>query len=133
MTEAPARPAGVADRGEASAQIVILTPLLILLVLVGVQTAIYFHAANVASAAASQGAAAGAPMNAGSGAAVAVAMQTLHDLAATVASTPSASDTGRTISVRVEVAVVHIVPFFPDSVTRIATQPKERFIAESDR
>ncbi|MCU1366872.1 MAG: hypothetical protein JWL72_102 [Ilumatobacteraceae bacterium] len=133
MTAAPARAEGVEDRGEASAQIVILTPLLILLVLLGVQSAIYFHAANVAAAAASQGAAAGAPMNAGTGAAVAAAAQTLHDLAATGMAAPSASDSGRTISVRVEVAVVHIVPFFPESVTRTAIQPKERFIAESDR
>ncbi|MCU1398982.1 MAG: hypothetical protein JWN62_2091 [Acidimicrobiales bacterium] len=133
MTASSVRSDDVRDRGEASAQIVILTPLLILLVLLGVQSAIYFHAANVASAAASQGATAGAPMNAGAGAAVSVAAQTLHDLAASGASAPSASDSGRTISVRVEVAVLHIVPFFPDSVTRTAIQPKERFIAESDR
>ena len=54
------------DRGEAVTQLVILTPVLVLLAFLGVQAAIYFHAANVATAAAAQGAAAASPRSAGS-------------------------------------------------------------------
>ncbi|MCU1395612.1 MAG: putative rane protein [Ilumatobacteraceae bacterium] len=119
------------DRGEASAQIVVLTPLLILLVLLGVQSAIWFHAANVASAAASQGAAAGAPLGAGAAAAQDAASQTLHDLGST--GSPSATATAELVTVVVRVSVPRIVPFFPDSVERTAVEPKERFVPESDR
>ena len=121
------------DRGEVSAQIVILTPVLILLVFLGVQAAIYFHAANVAAAAAAQGAAAGSPLGAGAGAAETAARQTLADLDGTGASPPVASESLDFVTVRVEVAVPQIVPFFPASVSRSATQPRERFVAESDR
>lgn len=121
------------DRGEVSAQIVVLTPLLILFVFLGVQSAIYFHAANVAAAAASQGAAAGSPVGAGADDAAAAATQTLADLGATSAATPSVSAGADFVRVTVEVAVAHIVPFFPDSVRRTAVEPKERFVPESER
>ena len=127
------RQTGSHDRGEVSAQIVILTPLLILLVFLGVQSAIYFHAANVASAAASQGAAAGSPAGAGAGEAMAAATQALSDLGATGGAAPSVTAGADFVRVTIEVTVAHIVPFFPDSVQRTAVEPKERFVAESDR
>jgi Flp pilus assembly protein TadG len=121
------------DRGEVSAQIVILTPLLILLVFIGVQSAIYFHAANVAAAAASQGAAAGSPLGAGAGDAESAARQTLSDLDARGAAALSVESGADLVRVTVEVAVSRIVPFFPSSVRRTAVEPKERFVPESDR
>ena len=121
------------DRGEVSTQIVILTPLLILLVFLGVQSAIYFHAANVASAAASQGAAAGSPVGAVAGDATAAATQILADLGATGGAEPSVIVGAGFVRVTVEVVVAHIVPFFPDMVQRTAVEPKERFVPESDR
>jgi len=122
-----------ADRGEATTQVVILMPLLILLVVLGVQTAIYYHAANVASAAASQGAAAGAPLGAGAGDAEAAARRTISDLAATGGAGPVAVASAGFVSVTVEIRVPHILPFFPDAVRRSAVEPKERFIPETDR
>jgi len=121
------------DRGEATAQLVILTPILILLVFLGVQTAIFFHAANVAAAAASQGAAAGSRSGAGVADATAAARQTLADLGAAGAAEPSVAQANGLVTVTVEVEVVRVLPFFPDSVSRTAVEPVERFVPESDR
>jgi Flp pilus assembly protein TadG len=123
----------VRDRGEATAQLVILTPILILLVFLGVQTAIYFHAANVAAAAASQGAAAGSRRGAGVGEATAAAVQTLADLEAGDHAPPSADLSSGVITVTVQVQVARIVPFFPETVSRTAIEPIERFVPESQR
>ena len=121
------------DRGEVSAQIVILTPLLILLVCLGIQSAIYFHAANVATAAASQGAAAGAPLGADAGDAASAASRTIADLGAHGLGAPRVEANPSIVRVTVEIVVPQIVPFFPDSVSRTATEPKERFVPEPDR
>ena len=121
------------DRGEATTQLVVLTPLLILLVFLGIQTAIYFHAANVAAAAASQGAAAGAPIGASPNDAAAVAGQTIADLQGDAVGAPVVSSGGGFVEVTVEIAVPRIVPFFPASVRRSAIEPIERFIPESNR
>ncbi len=121
------------DRGEAAAQLVILTPLLILLVFLGVQTAIYFHAANVAAAAAAQGAAAGAPQRSGTTNAAEVAASIVSDLDGHTSGPPIAQESSGYISVTVVVMVPRIVPFFPSSVTRTASEPRERFVPESNR
>ena len=123
----------VRDRGEATTQLVVLTPLLILLVFLGIQTAIYFHAANVAAAAATQGAAAGSPVGAGPGAAAQAAGRTILELQGHAVRAPVVSTGGGFVEVTVDIAVPRIVPFFPDSVRRTATEPVERFVPESDR
>jgi hypothetical protein len=123
----------VRDRGEATTQLVVLTPLLILLVFLGIQTAIYFHAANVAAAAASQGAAAGSPMGADQGAAAEAAGRTVLELQGHAVGAPRVSTGGGFVEVTVDIEVPRIVPFFPDSVQRSATEPVERFVPESDR
>ena len=128
------RPPSVSrDRGEATAQLVILTPILIVLVFLGIQSAIFFHAANVAAAAAAQGAAAGSRRGAGSADAIAAAEQTLGDLGVSTNAAASAATDGSFITVTVEVEISRVLPFFPDTVGRTATEPIERFVAESDR
>ena len=122
-----------ADRGEATTQMVILTPILVLLVFLGVQAAIYFHAANVATAAASQGAAAASFPGADAGSAVAAAQMTIGELGAHSARAPTIDVSGGYVMVSVEVLVPRIVPFFPASVTRAVLEPRERFVPESDR
>jgi hypothetical protein len=122
-----------ADRGEATAQVAILAPLLILLVFLGIQTAVYFHAANVAAAAAAHGAAAGSPSGAGVGDAVGAAERTLSDLGAGAHASPNVTESGGLVTVSVEVSVSRVLPFFPDHVTRTAVEPKERFVPESER
>lgn len=121
------------DRGEATTQLVILVPVLLLLVFLGVQSAIYFHAANVAAAAAAQGAAAGSPLGAGTEAARTVAIQTIAELDAHSVGSPSVTSAEGFVEVTVEIEVPRIVPFFPASVRRSALEPIERFVAESDR
>ena len=115
---------------------VILTPILIILAFLGVQTAIYFHAANVAAAAASQGAAAAAPnirSNITSNNAVAAAERTVFELGGHNARPPSVTVDGSFVTVSVEVKVPRILPFFPSTVTRRALEPRERFVPESNR
>jgi Flp pilus assembly protein TadG len=113
--------------------LVILTPILIMLVFLAVQAALYFHAANVASAAAAQGAAAGSRVNSSAAAANAAINQTLQDLGSRPAGTPIVQISASEIVVTVEVSVSQIVPFFPKSVSRIAQEPLEQFIPESER
>ncbi len=126
-------PNAARDRGEATAQLVIITPILILLVFLGIQTAIFFHAANVAAAAAAQGAAAGSRRGARSADALSAAEQTLGDLGVSTNSSASASTAGSFITVTVRVEISRVLPFFPDTVGRTATEPIERFVSESDR
>ncbi|CAB4884984.1 unannotated protein [freshwater metagenome] len=121
------------DRGEATTQLVILTPLLVILVFLGVQSALYFHAANVAAAAASQGAAAASPSSTGATSALAAAQRTITELGAHSARAPVVALDGSYVVVTVEIAVPLIVPFFPHSVTRRALEPRERFVPESNR
>ena len=48
------------DRGETTTQVLLAVPVVFSLLLLAVQSAVYFHTANVASVAAAQGAAAAA-------------------------------------------------------------------------
>jgi len=121
------------DRGEATAQLVILTPILILLVFLGIQAAIYFHSANVAAAAASQGAAAGSRRGSGIAEATAAAQQTLADLGDSGEAQTSAEQDAAFVRVTVQVDVPRVLPFFPETVSRTAVEPNERFVPESDR
>lgn len=121
------------DCGEAVAQLVIITPVLVLLVFLGIQSAIYFHAANVAAAAASQGAAAASPLDAGANDGAAAAQQTISDLGSAATGAPAVQEANGYVSVTVTIAVARVLPFFPDSVSRTAVEPKERFVPESDR
>lgn len=121
------------DRGDASAQLVIVTPLLVLLILLGVQATIYFHAANVAAAAAAQGAAAASPRSAGGSAGSAAAAAIVADLGATTAVATDVAVSDGLVRVTVTIEVNRILPFFPSSVSRTAVEPTERFVPESDR
>ena len=122
-----------ADRGDASAQLVIITPILVLLIFLGVQATVYFHAANVAAAAASQGAAAASPRSAGPAAGESAAASTIRDLGASTATDTDVVDADGRVRVTVTIEVARLLPFFPDSVSRSATEPKERFVPEADR
>ncbi len=121
------------DRGEAAIQLVLITPVLLLLVFLGIQAAIYFHAANVAAAAAAQGAAAASPRAAGGSQGSAAAQITIEDLGGTSSAAPSVVEANGYVTVTVTIDVPRILPFFPESVSRSALEPKERFIPESDR
>lgn len=105
-------------------QLVVLTPVLVLLIVFGIQLAVYFHAANVASAAAGEGASAGAAE---------AAARTVSDLGSSLAASPSVTDDGAFVVVSVEVSVPSLLPGFDLSVTRTVRVPRERFVTEADR
>lgn len=121
------------DRGEAAAQLVIVIPVVILLLMMGIQSALYFHAAHVAAVSAAHGAAAGSTRTGTSGAAVSAARQMAADLSARLDAAPHASVDGARASVTVVVEVPRIAPFFPRRVSRTAVEPKERFRTEAER
>lgn len=121
------------DRGEATAQLVIVIPAIILLLLIGVQAAVWFHAAHVATAVAARGAAAGSVVDGGAGMASRAARELAADLNADLSESPTVVVSDRTVSVRVTVEVPRIAPFFPRRVSRFAVEPREEFLSEDQR
>ena len=123
------------DRGEATTQLVLLTPLillLVMLVMLVVQLALASYVAHMAEAAAARGADAAAV----SGGTPADGSQAVAEFLAGVA-TPTWAPviTRDETSARAEVTlrVPHIVPFFPTRIARVATTPVERFVTPADR
>ncbi len=121
------------DRGEASTQFVVLVPVMFLLALVVVQSALWFHAANVAEAAASRGAAAGSFREASASGAGNAATIVVAENGAQIVGAPAIALDAQEVVVSVEVAVPQLVPFFPDSVRRTQSEPRERFVPETER
>jgi hypothetical protein len=121
------------DRGSATSELVILTPILILLILLVVQMSIYFHASHVASAAAAEGATAGAGVSPDEGRAEIVAAEFVQQLGGEVSQPPHASIESEMMRVRVSLTIPAIVPFFTDEVVRQAVEPLEEVVVEADR
>ena len=121
------------DRGETTTQIVVLVPVLMLLVLLVVQAALWYHTANVAQAGAARGAAAGSPALASAGSAADAAVRTVSENGGHLAGQPIVVVGDRTVQVSVSLAVPQVVPFFPRVVTRVQLEPRERFIPEDQR
>jgi len=120
------------DRGEATIELVLLTPLVLLLVMLVVQAALASYVAHVAEAAASRGADAAAVRN-GSAADGAAAVDDFLAGVATPAKTPVVTRDVESARAVVTLRVPHIVPFFPTEIARVATAPVERFLAPGDR
>jgi hypothetical protein len=125
------------DRGETTTQIVLLVPIVVSILLIAVQSAIYFHTSAVAAAAASHGASAaaarGETIDAVAHLGRDAAQHILIDAGVSRSRTPVVTVTPETVSVGVEVDVPRIVPYFPHTVSRVATEPRERFLTESMR
>lgn len=121
------------DRGDATAQLVILVPVVLLVLLLAVQVTVYFHAAHVASVAAAEGAAAGAAFQAPPEAAVAAAHRMVGDLGGDLARPATVQHGATVVRVTVTLHVAEIVPFFPRSVSRSADEPRERYTTEAER
>lgn len=125
------------DRGETTTQIVLLVPIVVSILMVAVQSAIYFHTSAVAGAAASHGASAAAARGHSIDAVAHVGREAVQ-LVLTDAGVERSHATdvivsSETVSVGVEVEVPRIVPYFPHTVRRVATEPRERFMTESMR
>lgn len=121
------------DRGEASTQLVLLTPVLLLLVLLVVQLGLWLHASNVGAAAAARGVAAAAVLDGSSAAGVAAASELAGEAGARLAAVPTVDRRDGVVTARVEVRLRTLLPGLPRTVTRVAAGPVERFVPEPER
>lgn len=125
------------DHGETTTQTVLVVPVVIAILLIAVQAAVYFHTSNIAGAAASSGASAAAAHSDTTGSAVAFGRDAARAIAtgagAGLVTTPDVELSSETVTVAVEIRVPRIVPYFPETVRRVATEPRERFLIESMR
>ena len=127
----------IRDRGETSAEAVLVLPVLVLLVMVVLQSVLYFHTAHVARAAAAEGATAAASYlvpsssTTSTGAERAAAFAT--EIGGRVEGAPQAVFTDGLVRVRVTLEVPSLVPFMSTRVTRDASEPKERVVTEVER
>ena len=121
------------ERGETTAQAVLAVPVLLLFLLFGIQSALYFHTAQLATIAAQEGAIAGAIVNGSEVQAVAAAVVSVAEQHANLAHEPSADIQNGVIEVWVVLDVPVVVPMFPSVVSRAASEPLERFTNEADR
>jgi Flp pilus assembly protein TadG len=113
------------DRGDVSLQVVLLTPVLLLLVLVSVQAALWYHAVQLADNAAADGAATAARHGADAAAGTTAVAEFVREGGGRLLATEVVSD-GTQMVVSATIHVPGVVPGWPDTVTRRATAPVER-------
>ncbi len=125
------------DRGETSSEVVIVLPALILIVMVVLQSALFFHTAHVARAAAAEGAVAAASHRIPDAAASVVGSEHAAlfaiDAGGRIEGSPISSLEGNMVRVRVTLRVPSLVPFMTTRVTRDAIEPRERVMTELER
>jgi hypothetical protein len=121
------------ERGETTAQAVLAVPVLLLFLLFGVQVTLYFHTAQLASISAQDGAIAGAAVGGSEIHAIAAAVKSAAELRASEGKTPVVRMGSREIEVEVLLRVPSIIPLFPETVTRSASESLERFVLEVER
>lgn len=120
------------DRGSVSAELVIATPLLLLMLLAIVQFALWSHATHIAQAAASQGLAVARSQNGTAAAGTSSAQQLLDQLAGgPLTGSAVISDRGAaSASVKVSGTASSVVPFLTLPVHAEAVGPVERFVPD---
>ncbi|WP_407936580.1 TadE/TadG family type IV pilus assembly protein [Lentzea tibetensis] len=120
------------DLGAVSAELVIATPLLLLILLAIVQFALWSHATHIAQAAAAQGLAAARAQNGTAAAGTASAQQLLDQLAqGPLTGTNIAAERGAvSASVRISGIATSVVPFLSLPVRAEAVGPVERFVPD---
>lgn len=121
------------ERGETSAETVIVVPVVFAVLMIAVHAAAFLHGAQVAAVAASRGAAAGAVRGGTSEEAVAVASATVVSLSSRTAREPVALVDGEWIEVSVWIDVPPIAPFLPRTAVRSVREPLERYRYEDER
>jgi len=125
------------DSGETSAQVVLVVPVIILILMLAIQAGLYFHTSNVAGAAAAQGATAASSVNMTSSVAVQLGQSSASNFVmaagAQLLATPLVVVSAGMVSVTVQVKVPRIIPFFSSSVGRSVIEPLERFTFEVNR
>lgn len=122
------------SRGETSAQTVILLPALLLMLWIGVHTALLLHSGNVASAVADVVARRAASLDGSfDGSLGNLAESTAEELSAELVMRPQVRRNADSVQVTIVVRGPSLVPFLPDRVVRSATAPLERFMTEEQR
>ena len=125
------------DSGETSAQVVLVVPVIILILMLAIQAGLYFHTSNVAGAAAAQGATAASSVNMTSSIAIQQGQTSASSFVmaagAQLFATPLVVVSAGMVSVTVQVKVPRIIPFFSSSVGRSVIEPLERFTFEVNR
>jgi hypothetical protein len=132
-TAAPRRGRRLTERGAVTAELVIATPLLLLLILGIVQFALWEHAVGVAQATAQQGLAAGRVQGGTDQTAAAEADSVLAQLGSGVLVHPNVTVTRGPVTTTVEVTgqAEGVLPFLSLPVRSVATGPTERFVADA--
>lgn len=121
------------DSGEASAQAVIIVPVVLLVLWLAIQATVFLHGANVASAAANEGAAVAARYGSSTGAGERAIQRTLTALGSTSKGSWAVAKSGKTVIATVRLRLPRIVPFFPLTVSRSAHESIEMFMTEDMR
>jgi len=121
------------DAGEATAQTVVVVPVVLLVLWLAIQATVFLHGANVASAAANEGAAVASRYGSSMGAGERAIERTLTALGSRTKGTWVVKKSGRTIVATVRLRLPRIVPFFPLIVSRSAHESIEMFIPEDQR
>ncbi|WP_173130682.1 TadE/TadG family type IV pilus assembly protein [Kibdelosporangium persicum] len=118
------------ERGAVSAELVIATPLLLLMLLAIVQFALWSHATHIAQAAASHGLAAARVHGGTAAAGSASAQQMLDQLARgpLADASVSAERTATSASIRISGIATTVIPFLSLPVHAEASGPVERFV-----
>jgi Flp pilus assembly protein TadG len=118
------------DHGAVTTELVIATPLLLVILLVIVQFALWSHATHIAQAAASRGLAAARAQHGTAAVGAAGAQQLLDQLARGPlgGSSVLVDRTAISVSVRISGTATSVVPFLTLPVHAEATGPLERFV-----
>lgn len=116
-----------------SAEIVVLTPVLVLLLLLCVQVAAWHHAATVATSVAARVATIEARYGAQPGEGERHAHQLLRELDASPGAPVVVERSPAMVRARVAVAVPALIPGLPHVVSRDASVARERFVPEDQR
>ena len=123
------------ERGVTSAELVVVTPVLLLLILLVVQVGLYFHASHIALAAAEEGARAARARVGTAEAGQARARRFVAALGNGLLLSPVVTATRGPITARVEVRarVATVVPGLQLGIDRVVESPVERFTTGSRR
>jgi len=130
VTRSRRRRSAHGDRGEATTQLVLLTPVVLLLLLVIVQLALWIHAAHIATAAANEAVGTAARVDGSAGAGASAAATVVRESGARLIGIPAVARSATWSSSEVRVGVPRVLPGFPREVARRAAAPVERVVPE---
>lgn len=122
------------DAGEATTQLVIVLPVVVFILLLAIQAALYFHISHVAGAAAAEGASVASARGLSTAEATRRGRDRADALVRETGTDPggptSVSVSSNEVQVTVRTRVPSIIPFFPVMAIRTVVEPRERFITE---